>query len=67
MTRPFTLLLAAVALCAGPLAFAADAFPSKPITIVTPFSAGSASAFRTGLRKKPWASGALHVANSLHN
>ncbi|ROZ75041.1 tripartite tricarboxylate transporter substrate binding protein [Ramlibacter sp. WS9] len=41
MTRPSTLLLAAIALSAGPLAFAADAFPSKPITIVTPFSAGS--------------------------
>ncbi len=41
MIRFHPLVLGAIALCAGPLAHAAEPFPSKPVTLVTPFSPGS--------------------------
>lgn len=41
MIRFHPLMSGAMALCAASFAHAADPFPSKPVTLVTPFSAGS--------------------------
>ena len=41
MTQAFALLITAMALLLGSSAHAAEDFPNKPVTLVTPFSAGS--------------------------
>ena len=40
MTKSITSLLAAAMMVAAPTAYAADAYPTKPLTVIVPFAAG---------------------------